>query len=254
MTNPALLFIIERVRKMFGRLYNLINAIIERHNKLTPLTETEIKIIACATRLFLENGFSATTHRMIAKESGFGLGTVTYHYRTKEDMLRLLIEVLMDYHLDVLEASADKTNDNLFAFSLEVTVQIALCENNKKAWDLYHAAYNHPETYVYIKDWAARKNFKLLSSKTPGLTEEDYRNLENITSGLELAALASPCDRFFTLADKINLTLDAMMKVYNISENERKETIDKIIALDYEKTAAELFEKFVKRLDNDVKM
>ena len=42
-------------------------SIIERHNKLTPLTETEIKIIATATRLFLEQGFSVTTHRQIAK-------------------------------------------------------------------------------------------------------------------------------------------------------------------------------------------
>lgn len=86
-------------------------------DKLTPLTETEIKIIAAATKLFLEKGFSATTHRQIAKESGFGLGTVTYHYRAKEDMLRLLMEELMDYHLDIIEETAEKSGDTLFSYA-----------------------------------------------------------------------------------------------------------------------------------------
>ncbi len=230
----------------------MINGIVERHNKLTPLTETEIKIIRCATRLFLEKGFSASTHRMIAKESGFGLGTVTYHYRAKEDMLRLLIEELMDYHLDTLEQAAETTKDNLYAYALEIAIQIALCENNKKAWDLYHSAYNHPETYAYIKDWASKKNYELLGDKTPNLTEADYRRIENITSGIELAAFMSPCNRYFTLDDKISLSLDTMMKAYNISEKDRKQTIEKILKLDYEQTAKELFDKFVKRLDNDV--
>ena len=229
----------------------MLKSIIARHNKMTPLTDTEIKIIGCATRLFLENGFSKTTHRMIAEEAGLGLGTVTYHYRTKEDMLRLLIEELMDYHLDVIEKTADDTDDNLFSYAIEIAVQMALCENNAKARDLYHSAYNHPETYNYIKDWGARKNFTLLGDKTPGLTELDFRNIENVTSGIELVAIVTPSDRYFTLNNKIRLFLDSMMKIYDIPENDCKETIDKVVSLDCEKIAKEMFDKFVKRLYND---
>ena len=231
----------------------MLNSIIERHNKLTPLSETEIKIIGTASRLFLEQGFSVSTHRQIAKESGFGLGTVTYHYRAKEDMLRILIEELMDYHLDILENTAEESKDNLFSYATEIAIQIALCENNKKAWDLYHSAYNHPPTYAYIKDWAARKNYQLLSDRTPNLHEADYRNIENITSGIELAAMVAPCDRYFTLEDKIRLSLDTMMKAYNISDADRKSTIEKVLALDYEKMAKDMFESFVKRLDSTEK-
>ena len=226
----------------------MLRSIIERHDKLTPLTETEIKIIGTATKLFLEQGFSVTTHRQIAKEAGLGLGTVTYHYKAKEDMLRLLMEELMDYHLDIIEEMAEKTGDTLFAFAAEIAIQIALCETNKKAWDLYHAAYTHPETLSYIKDWGARKNYELLSEKTPHLHEADYRKIENITSGIELAALLAPCDRHFTLEDKIKLTPDIMMKAYDISETDRTQAIEKVLALDYERIAAELFDKFVKRL------
>ena len=228
----------------------MLKSIIERHNKLTPLTETEIKIIGTAKRLFLEQGFSVTTHRQIAKESGFGLGTVTYHYRAKEDMLRILIEELMDYHLDVIEEAEEKSKDNLFSYATEIAIQIALCENNKKAWDLYHAAYNHPETLMYIKDWAARKNYQLLGELTPNLHEADYRNIENVTSGIELAAFLAPCDRFFTLEDKIRLCLDTMMKAYDISAEDREKTIAKVLELDYENIAEEMFTKFTNRLDS----
>jgi hypothetical protein len=59
----------------------------------------------------------------------------------------------MDFHLDVIEQSEEQTKDKLFSYATEIAIQIALCENNKKAWDLYHSAYNHPETMLFIKDW-----------------------------------------------------------------------------------------------------
>ena len=40
-----------------------------------------------------------------------------------------------------------------------------------------------------------------------------------------------------------------MMLLYNISEPERKQTIEKILKLDYVKLGQEMFEKFIKKLD-----
>lgn len=229
----------------------MLNRIIERHNKISPLSETEIKIVTAALRLFLEKGFSATTHRQVAEKSGVGLGTLTYHFRAKEDMLRILVEELMDYHLDFIEYQVESTEDRLFSYAAEIAVQIALCESDKRAWDLYYNAYAHVPTFTYIKDWASKKNYELLGALTPRLRESDYRNIENITSGIELAALSSPCDRYFTLEDKIKLTLDSMMKIYDIPEDMRKGTIEKVLALDCKKIAMDLFDKFVARLDGD---
>ena len=117
---------------------------------------------------------------------------------------------------------------------------------------MYYSAFSHAPTYAYIKSWAAKKAYKLLENLTPKLKEADYRNIENITSGIELAALISPCDREFTLEDKIRLSVDTILKAYDISEADRNKTIEKVLEIDYEKIAAELFDKFVKRLDNDI--
>ena len=228
----------------------MLNSIIERHRKSNPLSDTEVQIVRGATRLFLEKGFSKTTHRMIAEETGIGLGTITYHFKTKEDLLQLLIEELMDFHSDVIEDSEAKTANKLFSYAMEIAVQIALCENDNKAWDLYYSAYSHPVTFEIIKNWAAKKNYFLLSERMPQLKESDFRAIENITSGIELAAFTFPCDRYFALEDKIRLTLDSMMKIYDIPQNERKETIDKVLTLDYENIAKDMFNTFIKRLDD----
>lgn len=229
----------------------MLNSIIKRHSKITPLSDTEIKVIRSATKLFLAQGFSKTTHRQIAEESGIGLGTITYHYKVKEDLLRVLIEELMDFHLDVIEYSQENSGNSLFSYAMEIAVQIALCETDDKAYDLYYSAYSHPATFDYIKDWAAKKNYHLLKSKLPEWSEEDFRRVENITGGIELAAFTAPKNRYFSLNDKISLFLDSMMKIYNIPDDDRKETIDKVISLDCEKISKEMFGKFVSRLDGE---
>lgn len=226
----------------------MINSIIQRHSKLAPLSDTEIQIVHAATQLFLEKGFSATTQRMIAEKSGIGLGTLTYHFRAKEDLLRLLMEEMMDFHSDAIEETVEKTEDKLFAYAMEIAVQIALCENNKKAWDLYYSAYSHPAIFAYIKDWAARKNYSLLGERKPHLRESDFRNLENITSGIELAAFTAPCDRYYTIEEKVTLTLDCMMKIYDIPADERTGVIEKIKNFDYQKVSCEMFDRFVSKL------
>ena len=226
----------------------MLNSIIHRHSMINPLSDTEIQIIKSATQLFLKQGFSKTTHRQIASESGIGLGTITYHYKLKEDMLRVLIEELMDYHLDLIDDTENESKDNLFSYALEVAVQIALCETDIKAYDLYYSAYNHPSTFDYIKDWAAKKNYHLLKELIPDMDEEDFRRIENVTSGIELAAFTSPTNRYFTLNDKIALFVDSMLKIYGIDEGKRKETIEKVIATDCESIAKEMFSKFAMRI------
>ena len=148
-----------------GGLCILLNNIIEQHRKLNPLSETEIQIVRGATQLFLEKGFSKTTHRMIAKETGIGLGTITYHFKTKEDLLQLLIEELMDFHSNIIEEYEEKTGNMLFSYAMEIAAQIALCEKDSKAWDLYYSAYSHSITFDVIKNWAAKKNYYLLNEK-----------------------------------------------------------------------------------------
>ena len=228
----------------------MIKSIIERTKKHTNMSETEIKIIRGAVKLFLENGFSNTSIKMIQEETGVKLGNITYYFRTKEDLLYLLIQKIMDFHLDVIDETNERTKDPLIACATEVALQIALCENNEQAWDLYHSAYTLPNIFEMIKDWTAKKNFHLLGKYFPEYSEEDFRRIENVVTCVELSALKTPCDRYFTLYDKIELVLDSIMKIYEIGKDERKRVTSTVLSYDLEKIGASVFEKFVARLDN----
>ncbi len=229
----------------------MLKSIIERNKKLSPLSPTEIRIIKGAVKLFLANGYSATTIKMIQVETGVKLGNITYYFRTKEDMLFILIQEMMDFHLNVIEETHDKTGDAMLACAMEVALQIALCENNEKAWDLYHSAYTHQHTLEEIKNWTAKKNYHLLGERLPHLSENDFRRLENVCTSIELSALMTPCDRYYTLEDKITLTLDSIMKIYEIGKDERKKVIENVLSNDLTALGNKVFGDFVSRLNND---
>lgn len=232
----------------------VINSIIKRHDRLNPFTEAQINVIRAATKLFLENGYTKTTFKMIEKDSGVKVGNITYYFHSKEELLKVLIEELMDFHATMLEEIQETNGDNLFAYAMEITAQIALCENNQSAWDLYFSSYNLPQTYEVIKAWATEKNYTLFHDRLPDWTEHDFKNVEEVASGIELAALKSVCDRNLTLDKKISLFLDSLLMLYKVSEEERKKVIEKVLALDYSKTGQEMFEKFIKRLDGNEKI
>ena len=232
---------------------DLLNSIVKRHSRLNPFSETEINIIRSATKLFLENGYTHTTFKMIEADSGVKVGNITYHFHSKEELLQVLTEELMDYHAGIVENLYRDTGNELIAFATEITVQIALCENDRQAWDLYFSAYSHHVTFDYIKKWATEKNYSLFTKRLPDWTEHDFRDREVVASGIELAALKTPCDRIFSLDKKISIVLDSMMMLYEISKEERQDVIARILAMDYEALAKEMFGKFVKRLDNNMK-
>lgn len=230
----------------------MLNSIIERNKILSPLSETEIKIIKCAFGLFLEKGYSASTLKNIADLTGIKQGNITYHFRAKEDLLVILMQEMMDYHVDMIEDTHNETSDPLFSYALEIATQIALCETDERARDIYYSSYTLPKTFMLIKEWTAKKNYNLLGSLLPDFSEADFRRLENVASCIELSGIVTICDRYFTLEDKVLLVLDSLMKLYGFDEKERLRIAEKIKETDYTAMATEMFEKFVSRLDNDI--
>lgn len=231
-------------------IYEMIDSIVERNRFSSPITKTERKILQTAIRLFLENGYSKTTLKMISEKCELRQGTISYHFHTKEDMLYYLIQALTEFHGGIIDNGLNQSKDVLFSYAAEIAIQIALCETNSKAWDLYYSAYSSFRTFELIKSWAAQEHARLFRERLPDWSETDFAEKEHIASGIELAVFYAPCTRFFPLERKIALTLDSMMLLYNVSEKERKETIEKILGTDYLKIGQEMFERFVKKLDN----
>ncbi|UII19565.1 TetR/AcrR family transcriptional regulator [Fulvivirga ligni] len=57
---------------------------------MKEITDTEIKIINAARKVFFEKGFKGATMREIAAEAGGNLSMVNYYFRSKENLFYLI--------------------------------------------------------------------------------------------------------------------------------------------------------------------
>ncbi|MFB3777524.1 MAG: TetR/AcrR family transcriptional regulator [Bryobacteraceae bacterium] len=57
----------------------------------TVESSTKERILRAAESLFAENGFDATSHRMITAAAGVNLAAVNYHFHSKDDLIRAVL-------------------------------------------------------------------------------------------------------------------------------------------------------------------
>ena len=55
-------------------------------------TDTKKNILDAAEKLFSRHGFAATSLRMLTKEAGVNLAAVNYHFGSKEELIKAVIE------------------------------------------------------------------------------------------------------------------------------------------------------------------
>ena len=106
----------------------MLNGFGNQKNYSRPLNEIEVHIIRSATKLFLQNGYTQTTLRMIGKDCEMSHNRMLYHFTSKEELLYQLVVDLMAFHSDIIKKIDTQTNDSLLAYAMEITAQIAVCE------------------------------------------------------------------------------------------------------------------------------
>ena len=206
---------------------------------------TKIEIIQVGTRMFLEKGFTETSVQAISEALGISKGNFTFHFPTKEHLLLELTKYLVKFHTREINIAKSEGLNNLLAYCWEVTAQIAMCEEHPQAKDFYLAIYSYPSTLAYAKEWTADKNVGLLSERLPDWTPERFKLVENVASHIEMSALSDSCTESYLLEDKITLTVDSLLKLYEIPKEERQEAIATILKIDYRNIGKKMFKEFV---------
>ena len=73
--------------------------------------ERRQQLVAAATELFGRNSYDATTMKAISKQAGFSSGLIYSYVQTKEDMLFLVLQNLLDsYRREIPKSIADIVN------------------------------------------------------------------------------------------------------------------------------------------------
>ena len=85
-------------------------------------------IIKAASELFFEIGFSKTTPSAVCEKADVGTGNLTYYFPTKEHILSVLVQMMIDYLWKEMEKAADEGKSSLLAYCLELSTLVSIKE------------------------------------------------------------------------------------------------------------------------------
>ena len=90
------------------------------------MADRKQEILETALTIIAEDGYGKLTMRALARDSGMKLGALQHHFRTRDDMLRALVDYIADElreRLDVVMAGRDSLSiRELAEFMLDDTV------------------------------------------------------------------------------------------------------------------------------------
>lgn len=202
-------------------------------------------ILQTSMRMFLEEGFTATSCSRIAKTLKISPGNMTFYFPTKEHLLAELVEELCAFQWKVMEETTDEGQSSLFAYCMELATMAALCEASLTAKDFYISAYTHPMSLAIIRKNDTRKAQEVFSQYCPNFRKLDYICTENLVSGIEYATLITTSDEGISLDQKVTHALNSILMLYEVPEDLRRLKIEKVMTSGYQGLGRDLLREFI---------
>lgn len=200
-------------------------------------------IIKAASELFFENGFSKTTPHEVCKKADIGTGNLTYYFPTKEHMLAVLVQMMIDYQWKEMENATDEGKSSLLAYCLELTTLVSIGEEVPQMHEFFIAAYSHPMTLDLIRANDVDKIKRVFAEYTQSWDDEKFIEIEAIISGIEYATLMNT-EHSASGPHRIEGALNTIMILFGVSEELRKTKIAKVLAMDYRAIGNKVYEEF----------
>lgn len=213
---------------------------------------TRLSIVRCATEMFLERGYSATSPGMISKALDISTGNLTYHFPTKEHLLSELVDMLCKYQWALMEQEAAEGYSSIMAICLELATMNAACETDGVAKDFFLSAYTSLICMSIIRKNDTERAKKVFKEYRSDWTHEQFAEAEILVSGIEYATLMTAGDPV-ALETRISGALHNILGIYGIPEEIRNQKLQKVLAMDYRslgKRVLDEFREFVKT-END---
>lgn len=201
---------------------------------------TKKEILQCATRLFLEKGYTNTYVTTIANELHISTGNLTFHYPTKEHILAELVRWLFAFQWE----EEEKDQNKLSAYLFELVLIASVCEENPKIKDLLLAVYTHPMPLTIIRRFDTERAKLTFGAYCSGWTDTDYILAENVASGIEFAMFMPENAENISFEQRVASALGAIMKLYEVPEEERERLLSEVMETDYRSKGSRVFEEF----------
>ena len=210
--------------------------------------QTEKRILQACIRLFLENGYHQTTMVQILKEAQVSSSSFQNLFRSKDGVLLELVDFMFENQFGTARKVAGAELPPVYVYAAETALQIALTELNENLRQIYLEAYTQQRLLDYIQRATAKELHRIFGPYQPGLTEQDYYELELGTAGLMRGYMANPCTADFPLERKLEKFLTLALRGYKVPEDEVRQVLAFLAGLDIRGIAQKVMEELFRQL------
>ncbi len=217
------------------------------------ILNTKYEILQCATKLFLEKGYTDAYVTTIAKLLHISTGNLTFHFPTKEHILAELVRELCAFQWQSEEREKKEDRALLTTYILELVMFASICVENSNIKDLVVAAYTHSMSLSILRESDTQRSMRIFGEYCSDWSEIDYIQAENIASGIEYAMFRTENTDKITFEQRVTSSLDAIMKIYGVPTDVRKHTFAEVMSIDYHKKGSLVFEEFCKHVERKMR-
>lgn len=211
--------------------------------------EAKKKILSASVRLFLQQGYHATTISQILKEAQVPISNFQTIFHTKDGILGELIDVMFENQFGAATGIIGNDLPSVYAYAVETSIQLVLTEQNENLRDIYVEAYSVPETSEYIYQHTAVELQKIFGDYLPECSLGDFYDMEIGTAGIMRGYMGKKCGMHFSLEKKLECFLRLALRSYMVPQEEQEKILAYIRGLDVSAIANEMMQKLFSALE-----
>lgn len=209
---------------------------------------TRNRILTTCVRLFLEQGYHATTMQQISKEARVSSGSFFNLFSSKDGVLLELLHFMFQNQFGMARSTTGAALPPVYVYAVETATQITLTELNENLRDIYIEAYTAHQTLMAIQDATAKENYQIFGSYQPELTEADFKALDYCSAGIMRGCMVNPCTEEYTLEKKLHTFLTSSLRMYKVPEDEIQRVTDYVLGLDIRAISQQVMEELFRQL------
>lgn len=204
---------------------------------------TRSEIVRIAANSFLNDGYTKTTVHAICKKLNMSPGNLTFHFPTKEHLLAELVDMLCKYQWKMMAEEAKEGLSSLMAMCLDLLTIASACQQDEIAKDFFLSSYRSQLCMELIRKNDKERAKQVFGQFCPDWTEERFEEAETLVSGIEYATLMTTSNSA-SLELRISGALHAILSIYQVPEEIRKQEIERALAMDYTALGVRVLEAF----------
>ena len=184
----------------------------------------------------------------IFKEAQVSSGSFQNLFRSKDGVLLELVNFMFENQFGMARSVAGAELPPVYVYAAETALQITLTELNENLREISLEAYTQEHLLDYIQRATAKELHRIFGPYQPGLTEQDFYELELGTAGLMRGYMANPCTADFPLERKLEKFLTLALRGYKVPEDEVRQVLAFLAGLDIRGIAQKVMEELFRQL------